>query len=46
MTMAKYSRRAQKKLDARVKAYNETVKTRSDHGKGFRKPGSSKTKPN
>lgn len=35
---------AKKRLDARIKAYEETCKTRTDNGKGFRKPGSLKVK--
>lgn len=46
MPERKYIRRAKDKLKARKDAYNQTVKDRTDNGKGFRIPGSLKMKRN
>lgn len=46
MSKQKYLRRAQKKLDARIKDYEDMCKRDKANGRGYRKPGSLKMRPN
>lgn len=42
--MSNILKKAKERLEARVKSYEEICSRRSDNGKGFRRPGSLKTR--